>query len=287
MSAVIDILVFGFLISSLYALTAVGFTMIFGVAGVLNLAHGGLVVLGAYLALWAATMLGWNLYLACALGVLGAALASALIYKLLVRPIQHNPILVFLLTLLLAALIEWGLILLFSPNPRVLPPLVGGELRLGGGGSRIPYHRLLASALALGVLAALWLFVRRTRQGKAILALAMNRTGAALVGIDTERTQLLVWAVSGGLAGLSGLFLASFLGMGPLDGRLPLVISFAIVVLGGLGSIPGSLWAAYIVGYAETIATQFAPEARGLAALLLMTLILALRPQGLMGGKPA
>ncbi|MFN4218012.1 MAG: branched-chain amino acid ABC transporter permease [Candidatus Bipolaricaulia bacterium] len=285
MSTVIDILIFGFLISSLYALSAVGFTMIFGVAGVLNLAHGGFVVLGAFIALWAATMMGWNLYLSCALGVLGVALIAPLIYKVFVRPIQHNPILVFLLTLLLSVLIEWGLILLFSPNPRVLPPLVSGDLQLGG--SRIAYNRLVASALALGTITALWLFVQRTKTGKAILALAMERIGATLVGIDAEKIQLLVWAVSGGLAALAGLFLASFLGMGPLDGRIPLVISFSIVVLGGLGSIPGSLWAAYIVGYAETIATQFAPEARGLAALLLMTLILALRPQGLLGRKHA
>ncbi|MEM4381728.1 MAG: branched-chain amino acid ABC transporter permease [Candidatus Caldarchaeum sp.] len=281
MSTVIEVLVFGFLISSLYALSAMGFTMIFGVAGVLNLAHGGFVVLGSFIALWAATVMGWNLYLSCALGVLGVALIAPLVYKIFVRPIQHNSILVFLVTLLLAALMEWGLILLFSPNPRVLPPLVQGDLQLGG--SRIDYNRLLASALALGAIIALWLFIQHTKTGKAIRALSMERTGAALVGIPIERIQLLVWAVSGGLAALAGLFLASFLGMGPLDGRLPLVISFAIVVLGGLGSIPGSLWAAYIVGYAETIATYFAPEARGLAALLLMVLILILRPQGLLG----
>ncbi|MBI1744608.1 branched-chain amino acid ABC transporter permease [Candidatus Acetothermia bacterium] len=294
MTALLDVLVFGFLISSLYALAAVGFTMIFGVAGVLNLSHGAFVMLGAYIAIWAQALndptihlpqLGLNLPAAFLLAILGVAVIAPLIYRVFVRPVQDRPIIVFLVTLLLAILFEQVAILIFSVNPRALPAMVGSSFSILG--TQIEYNRLLASVIALVAIGALWLFVHRTKTGKAILALSMDRKGAALVGINAERIQLIVWAVSGALAAIAGLFMASFMGMSPLEERVPLVISFSIVVLGGLGSIPGSLWAAYIIGYAETIVAQFAPEARGLAALIFLFIILALRPQGLLGRKVA
>jgi len=294
LDTLLEVLVFGFLISSLYALAAVGFTMIFGVAGVLNLAHGAFVMLGAYIAIWAHALNdptirlpqpGLSLPLAFLLAIVGVAMLAPLIYRVVVRPIQDRPIIVFLVTLLLAILFEQLAILIFSVNPRALPAMIGGSFPLLG--TRIEYNRLLASVIALAAISALWLFVQRTKTGKAILALSMERRGAALVGINAERIQLIVWAISGALAAIAGLFMASFMGMSPLEERVPLVISFSIVILGGLGSIPGSLWAAYIIGYAETIVAQFAPEARGLAALIFLVVILALRPQGLLGKRGA
>jgi len=280
----IEVLIFGFLISSLYALIAVGFTMIFGVAGVFNLAHGAFAIAGAYLAVWALGM-GLGLPVALIVAIGSMAILAPLFYRLLIRPIERSPIVVFLVTLLFAVLLEQVLILLFGAIPRTLPPLVEGSIQMLG--SRISLNRLAASAIALIVMAALWLFVNRTKMGKAILALSMNRRGAALMGIPTERIILWVWAISGALAAISGLFIGSFLGLHPFEERLLLVIAFSIVVLGGLGSIPGSLWAAFIIGYAETIAVQFAPEARGLSSLVILMLVLALRPQGLLGRAAA
>ncbi len=281
MGAALDILVLGFLISSLYALAAVGFTMIFGVAGVLNLAHGAFVMVGAYLAIWASSFMNWNIYAATLIAVAGMAVIAPIVYIVFVRPIIHRPVTVFLATLLLAFIIEQGMILLFSVSPRTLTPLVSGGFSLLG--INITWNRLIASVVALVSIAALWLFVTRTRTGKAISALSMERVGAALVGINEYRIQLIVWGLSGALSAVAGVFLTSFLGMSPFGGRVPLVVSFSIVVLGGLGSIPGSLWAAYIIGYAETITTQFLPEARGLPSLIILLAILALRPQGLFG----
>lgn len=281
MGSVLDVLIFGFLISSLYALAAVGFTMIFGVAGVLNLAHGAFVMVGAYLAIWASTVLGWDIYAATSLAVAAMALIAPLIYLVFVRPVIHRPVTVFLGTLLLAVVAEQIMILIFSPNPRTLKALVGGYWTFLD--VTIPWNRVVASLIALVSIVALWFFVNRTRTGKAITALSMERVGAALVGIYEYRIQLVVWALSGALAAIAGVFLTSFLGMSPFGGRVPLVVSFSIVVLGGLGSIPGSLWAAYIIGYAETITTQFVPEARGLPSLVILLLILTFKPQGLFG----
>lgn len=277
-----QVLILGFLISSLYALVAVGFTMIFGVAGVLNLAHGAFVMIGAYLAIWAFVLLKWSLPVAFAFAILGVAVIAPLIYRVLIRPIENRTVTVFLATLLLAVLLEQVIILFFSGKPRTdLPPFIQGGFVLWG--TSVPYNRLLAGVVALVVIGLLWVFVTRTKSGKAILALSMDRRGAALVGIPSQRITLWVWAISGALAALAGLFITSFLGIQPFEERVSLVIAFSTVVLGGLGSIPGSLWAAFIIGYAETIAQAFAPEARGLASLAILLIVLTIRPQGLFG----
>jgi len=282
--SVIEVLILGFLISSLYALIALGFTMIFGVAGVLNLAHGAFAMVGAYLALGALEW-GWSLPAAALFAVVGMAFLAPLVYVLLIRPVEDRPIIVFLGTLLFAVVLEQIVGLFFGFNSRIVPPLVEGILTVGE--VRIPVNRLAASAIALSIIGGLWLFVNRTRVGKAILALSMERRGAALVGIPTQRIILGVWAISGALAAIAGLFVGSFFGISPLEERLLLTIAFTIVILGGLGSIPGSLGAALIIGFSETVVQQFAPEARGLASLLLLMLVLTFRPQGLLGRAAA
>ncbi len=284
MSVVVEVLVLGFLISALYALAALGFTMIFGVAGVLNLAHGAFAMVGAYVAIGALDR-GLSLPLAALVAVVGMALFAPLFYWLIVRPVERHPILVMLGTLLAAVVLEQIVGLSFSFNSQILPPLVGGSFSLLG--VRVTYDRVVASAIALAVITGLWLFIHKTPQGKAILALSMERKGAALVGIPARRVILGVWAISGALAAVAGLFIASFMGISPLEERALLVIAFSIVVLGGLGSIPGSLWAAFIIGFSETVVQQVAPEAQGLASLALLMLVLTLRPQGLLGRAAA
>jgi len=265
--------------------------MIFGVARVLNLAHGALVLFGAYVAIWlhssddftirlpqAGLSLPWALLGA----VIATTLLAVLIYLVLVRHIQDKPITVFMTTLLVAIMMEVVIEQGFASNPRALPPLVGGEFPLFG--IHLPYNRLVASGIALAAIAALWLFVNRTKVGMAILATSMAPVGAALIGVNAHRIQLITWAISGALAAVAGVFLASFLGTSPVGGRFPLVISFTIVILGGLGSIQGSLLAAYLVGYMETITTYLlSPAYRGFPSLILLVLVLLFRPQGLLG----
>jgi len=270
---------------------AVGFSMIFGVGRVLNLAHGALVLFGAYVAIWLHARgdptirlpqpglgLPWVLLGA----VLATTLLSVLIYLLLVRRIQEKPVAVFMTTLLLAIMmevvIEWG----FTSNPRALPPLVEGEFPLFA--ISLPYNRLVTSGITLAVIALLWFFINRTKLGMAILATSMAPRGAALIGVDVHRIRLVTWAISGALAAIAGVFLASFLGTSPVGGRFPLIISFTIVILGGMGSIQGSLLAAYLVGYLETATTYLlSPTFRGFPSLIILVLVLLFRPQGLLG----
>jgi len=289
---VLQILIDGFAIGALYALGATGFTLIFGVSGVLNLSHGALMVAAAAAA-WAAHTEGAMGSLAsAAIGLtVGVALALAT-FRLVVRPIQRSPAIraeereIFILTatLLWGILIQEAIASLFTSNAKTVPPLIGGVTLLFG--VRIPRNEILTAILCWAVIGILWLWVNRTRTGKAVLAASMNSRGVILLGIDLSRIHVAVWAVYGLLAGVAGVLLGMFLGVssysvGPLTAS-----AFSIVVLGGLGSVYGSIMAAYAVGYLETMTAYLvSPAYRFIPALLLLVTVMYIRPHGLLGRR--
>jgi branched-chain amino acid transport system permease protein len=277
-----EIVLYSLAISSLYALVAIGFTMIFGVGGVLNLAHGALLMASAYTAFAARIYFHLSLYLSAVIAVAFATLLALLMYKVLVRYIQQSMIITMIVTLALALVLEESMRLAFGSTPGILRPLIEGNTLIFG--TKLGNTQILAFSVSWMVIGLLWFFVRKTRLGKAILATAQDRIGAALVGIDPEGVYTLTWVISGGLAGVAGVFFATSLAILPTMWRDPLVIAFAIVILGGLGNIQGSLLAAYIVGFLETLTVYLlSPSWRGLPSLILLVLILILRPKGLFG----
>jgi branched-chain amino acid transport system permease protein len=276
----------------LYALGAAGFTLIFGVSGVLNLSHGALMVAAA-VAAWAAnSLLSAGNFGGAAVGVLTSLLLSVITYALIVRPIQksaairHEEREIFILTatLLWGIMIQESIAFLFTNNAKTVLPIVGGVTGILG--VRTPRNEIFTALVCWAVIGALWLFVNRSRIGKAVLAASMNPRGATLLGIDLPRIYLLVWAIYGVLAGVAGVLLGMFLGVssysvGPLTAS-----AFSIVVLGGLGSVTGSLLAAYVVGYLETITAYLvSPAYRFFPSLLLLLLVMYIRPRGLLGRR--
>ena len=280
---VLTIAVQAVIISALYALVAVGFTLIFGVGGVLNLAHGASITIGAFAAYYALTAYG--------LGIVGAFLAAMLVpavfggvmYLAVIRQFQDEPILVMILTLVTSVAIEAVLITVQSATSYTLPVLIGGTINIAG--ARVTLTSLVMFVISWVVLLALFLWVNRTDTGRAILATSMDRKGAFLVGIDSGRVNLLMWVLAGALAGLAGLFLAYQFGGAAWDmGRTPLVISFAIVIIGGLGSIRGSVIGAYIIGTVEVLTVNLVnANLQGLMPLVVLVAVLLLRPEGLFG----
>jgi branched-chain amino acid transport system permease protein len=153
-------------------------------------------------------------------------------------------------------------------------------------GVRTPRNEIMIAVVSWLAIGLLWLLVNRTRTGKALLAASMNPRGLTLLGFELSRIHLLVWTIYGVLAGLAGVLLASFLGAGSSNSGQLTASAFSIVVVGGLGSVSGSLLAAYLVGYLETVTAYFvAPTLRPIPALLLLVLALYLRPQGLLGRR--
>jgi branched-chain amino acid transport system permease protein len=288
----LQILIDGFAISSLYALGALGFTLIFGVSGVLNLAHGGIMVVAALIGWYSAGELGLGTYLGTLVGILAGVATAFITYLCVVRPIQrsraipHEETEIFVLTgtLLLGIMIQDGMAYLFSDNPITMRPLISGVTRIAG--VRTPTNEIMIAVVCWVVIGLLWLLVNRTRIGKSLLAASMNPRGLTLLGFELSQIYLLVWTIYGVLAGLAGVLLASFLGVGTTNAGDLTASAFSIVVLGGLGSVSGSLVAAYIVGYLETItAYLIAPTLRPIPALILLVLVIYVRPQGLLGRR--
>jgi branched-chain amino acid transport system permease protein len=287
-----QILIDGFAISSLYALGAMGFALIFGVSGVLNLSHGALMV-AAVVAAWAAgNDLHAGPYAGAAIGVAVGFGASLLTYFVIVQPLQSSRKIreeekeIFILT----ATLLWGIMLqeligyFYTNNAKTVAPIVEGVIRIAG--VRTPSNEVFTAVVCWLAIGVLWLLVNRTRAGKAVLAASMNPRGVTLLGIELSQVYIAVWAIYGVLVGVAGVLLGMFLGVssysvGPLTAS-----AFSIVVLGGLGSVSGALIAAYVVGYLETItAYLISPAYRTIPALLLLVAVMYISPRGLLGRR--
>jgi branched-chain amino acid transport system permease protein len=189
-------------------------------------------------------------------------------------------------TLILAVVMQAVIILIYSPAPRAIWPIVNGISRVHG--VTISWNIIFAMITSWVVLAGLLIFVRKTHVGRAILAVSMDTKGALLSGVDPERINILTWALSGALGALAGVFFASYTQLDPTMWVSPLITAVAVVIIGGIGSIMGSLVAAHIVGFMETITTTvIAPELRGVFTLLLIIVILVVLPKGLFGKEEA
>ena len=285
-----QILVDGFAISSLYGLGAVGFTLMFGVSGVLNLAHGGTLLVAATAAWFLADWLG--AYGGAAAGVLAGVACAFVTYGMIVRPIQRSRAIpaseteIFVLTgtLLWGIMLQEAVAYLFTTSPHTVRPLIGGVVVLAG--VRTPWNEVVTAALCWTAIGALYLLINRTRTGKALLAASINPRGLTLLGFELSRIYLLVWAIYGVLAGVAGVLLGAFLGVSSENAGTLTASAFSIVVLGGLGSVPGSLIAAYAVGYIETLTAYLVdPSLRTIPALLLLVAVVYVRPQGLLGRR--
>lgn len=270
-------------ISSLYALVAVGFTLVFGVGGVLNFAHGAVLTAGAFGAYQVAELWGHSPWLGLLAGTLvGAALAVA-VYLAVVRHALDRPVVAAILTLLAAFVVHHLLRAGYGAGPISLASPTPGLTSVAG--VEVLTHSVFVFALSwVAVLGLVW-FVESTATGRAIRARRESARGAALVGIDGDRVDLYVWAIGGALAGLAGVLLVGFrTGSWLATGIDALVLSFAIVVLGGLGSVRGSVVGAYVVGTVETASTTYVdPALTGVPSLVLLIVVLLVRPTGLFG----
>ncbi|MDU6729635.1 MAG: branched-chain amino acid ABC transporter permease, partial [Bradyrhizobium sp.] len=226
------------------------------------------------------------------IGILAGFILAFATYFIAVRPIQRSKAIaesekeIFILT----ATLLWGIIIqeaiayLFTNNAKTVLPIVEGVTTVFG--VRTPRNEYFTAVICWVAIGLLWFLVNRTRRGKAVMAASMNPRGVTLLGIELSSIYLTVWAIYGLLAGVAGILLGMFLGVssysvGPLTAS-----AFSIVVLGGLGSVSGSLIAAYVVGYLETgTAYLISPAYRTIPALLLLVVVMYLRPQGLFGRR--
>jgi len=279
---VTSIVVNSIALSSLYALIAIGFTLIFGVGGVLNFAYGGQVTLGAFIGFHVVVVWGGSVWLAVLLSGLISALLGLVLYLGVVRFIEEEAIAVMLITFLVGFSLEHLLRVFYSSDTISIPIFIEGAAVVAE--QRVLYNSLFIIAFSWLFIVAVFFFVNRTEPGKALIALSNSEKGAKLVGITPLRINIYTWTLAGLFAGVVGIVLLSVRGGSWQMGLGPLLLAFSIVILGGLGSIKGSVIGAYIIGTFEVITiTLIDASLLGAASLVILLLVLTIRPQGLYG----
>ena len=282
----LEILIVGAVSSAIYAMLAVGFTLIFGVARILNLAHGSFYALGAYGAYFFTAHMKLPLLPASLCAIAVVAVFGILVERVLIRPMRHSSLAMLMITLAVALVIEQALFLTFGSEYRNVPAFIDTKYTIGGvdiGGAR-----LLALGVGVVLIGALWLFIQRTRLGSAILAISQDPVAAQYMGIPSDRIFAVVMGISAALAAAAGVLAGPFLTVQPTMWLLPIVKAFAIVVVGGLGSIPGSILAALMLGYAETIVAYLISTSwTEIVSVLATLLMLVFRPAGIFGRRAA
>jgi len=274
----------GLVLSGLYALIALGFTMMFGIAGIGNFAHGSVLMWGAYVVVVAVGM-KLNFFLAVALsavllGVFGFASERIVFEPLLKRPLLHSLLasvgLMFILNNLVLAL--------FGGMTWNIPSPVSGALSVGG--LILSWQRVMALAITACLILALHLFLQYTRIGRAIRAYAQDKEGALVVGVNPREVNAAIFVVSASLAAVAGALYGSMFSVEPTMGFLPMIKAFSMVVVGGLGSVAGAVLGAFIIGMGESLGQAYLPSAayaQGFA-FLIMIIILLVRPSGILEG---
>jgi branched-chain amino acid transport system permease protein len=267
-------------------LIASGLTLIFGVMGIINLAHGSLFMLGAYAAFLVARGTG-TFWLALPVGLAGGALFGLLLERGLFRHFYKREHLD-------QVLLTFALILLFEEMRSILvgndfysvpvPPILDFSVPITAGFSYSAY-RFAVIAVCLALAAALFYWIERTTMGAVIRAVAEKPEMVDVLGIDSRRVNATVFAIGTALAAMAGVLAAPLYSVYPGMGDGFLIISFVVVVIGGLGSIFGAFWSALIIGLVDTLGKAYAPKVAGLAVYMLMAVVLLWRPSGLFGQR--
>jgi branched-chain amino acid transport system permease protein len=279
-----DILVTGLVNGGVYALLAIGFSLIFGVARIVNIAHTAFYMLAAYCFYTLLVKFGLGFLVSGVIAVVGVTLLSVLCYRLVIEPVREHEAAVLIATIALGLIFQEMMLISFGGNYLGIPSTLEGSVRVAGVG--IPYQRLLILVVAAAMLLFVWFVLYRTRLGLAIRATANDLEVANLMGMNVRRVAMATVAISVALAAVAGVVVAPVFVVDPFMWLAPLVTMLAIVVLGGLGSLKGSLIGALIIGYVEAITVFALPGGaylKGAVALLIMVIVLLARPEGLFG----
>ena len=278
----LQILIQGLMLSGLYALIAVGFTLIFSVGRVLNLGYGAYLLVGGYVFFWVSQQMGAPKLVGVAAAVLVGAAFGLAKHRLIVKPLKGQTVPVEIATLILAVVTQAAIVLIFGDSAKILHSIVPGVWRSGS--ISVSYSILAATIVSWMVFIGLWMFVTRTHAGRAMQAVSMDVKGAAISGVSPDKINMLTWGISGGLGALAGGFFASYTQLAPGMWVGPLIIAVAVVIVGGIGSIWGTLIVAHVIGFLEVISTSLiAPELRGVFTMVLIIAVLIISPKGLFG----
>jgi branched-chain amino acid transport system permease protein len=277
----------GLVLGSIYAVMSLGLTLIYGVGRLFNFAHGAFLIWGAYFTWYFYERLHVNYFISILLSIISILVISVIIERSMLFPLRKKPeydygITGLLVTLGLAIALSHAGDLIFGTRIKTIPKLADGFLRIGV--FSMPYHDIAIMAFSIAILIALELFLVKTSLGTALRAVSQDQVGAKLVGINLEKLYSFTFALSVGLAGISGILLAPKLFIAPFVGWEALFKAVVIVIFGGLGSIKGTLVSAFLLGILEGFVAMYIGMfyVQPIWFVLLVT-VLYLRPRGLFG----
>jgi branched-chain amino acid transport system permease protein len=278
-------LINGVSLGSIYALIALGYTMVYGIIKLINFAHGDIYMLGAYVGFFATAVLKMSFVPALITAMIGAALAGMLIERLAYRPLRNAPKIAVLITAIgVSLLLEYGGMLLVSPQPRTFPAVFEAQT-YNIGGFIINNQQIVILAVSVILMMVLTYVVNRTKVGKAMRACSFDTDAARLMGIDVNRVISFTFGIGSALAAAAGVLVGVYYNsIDPLMGIMPGLKAFVAAVLGGIGVIPGAMAGGIILGVVEALVSGFISSTfRDAAAFAILIIILLFKPSGIFG----
>lgn len=272
----------GLIVGLLYLLMAVGFTLVFGVMRMVNFAHGEFYMLGAFCAYFMTAVLGLSFIPTLILSFVVALVFGAVIEWVVLRPFRHDELNGMIATIGLAMILQNVALMYFGPDPLSMPSVVQGATRFGK--IVIPSSRIYVVGFALAVLVLLYVFLRHSRPGRALRAVVEDFEIATIQGIQARIYYPLGFGLGVGLAAVAGVLMAPLFSVSPFVGQAPLLKAFIVVILGGLGSIPGAAVAGLVLGLVESYSSLFLSSSTAdMLIFLIVIIMLVVRPKGLLG----
>ena len=277
-------LITGISLGSVYAIIALGYTMVYGIAKMLNFAHGDIIMVGAYVIFFATGSFGLNPIIGILLAVVVCTILGVVIEGLAYKPLRQASSLAVLITAIgVSYFLQNAALLLWSANPKVFTSVIPeGSLSIGG--VNITYVSLVTVLACIVIMLALTWFTSKTKMGKAMRACSEDKAAAQLMGINVNRTISMTFAIGSALAAIaSALLFSSYKNLIPTSGSLPGIKAFTAAVFGGIGSIPGAMLGGILLGVIEIFAKAFNTQISDAVVFAVLIIVLLVKPAGLLG----
>ena len=281
-------LISGISLGSVYAIIALGYTMVYGIAKMLNFAHGDVIMIGGYMSFCATSYLGLPVWLALLIAMVICTMLGILIEGLAYKPLRQATSLAVLITAIgVSYFLQNAALLIWGASPKVYTPLVEGQLELFGGQLKLSYVTIITVVACIVIMLALTWFTSNTKLGKAMRAVSEDKGAAQLMGINVNRTISMTFAIGSALAAVAGVLLCSYSPtLMPTTGSMPGIKAFTAAVFGGIGSIPGAFLGGILLGVIESLAKAYISTQLSNAILFaVLIVVLLVKPTGLLGKK--
>jgi len=279
-------LISGISLGSVYAIIALGYTMVYGIAKMLNFAHGDVIMVGGYVSLLTMQSLGLPVWLAILLAMIVCTLLGVIIEGLAYKPLRNAPSLAVLITAIgVSYFLQNSALLVWGANPKSYTPIISGAVKLFGGQLSITYISILTVSVCVAIMIALTVFTSKSKMGKAMRACSEDKAAAQLMGINVNRTISTTFAIGSALAAIAGVLLcSSYPTIMPTTGSMPGIKAFTAAVFGGIGSIPGAFLGGILLGIIESLAKAYiSTQLANTVVFGVLIVVLLVRPAGLLG----